>query len=1399
MQMKPDSAAVCPHCGYTADTPVSENVLPVFTILQGKYLVGAPLGKGGFGITYIAMDLQTETIIAIKEYFPTDFACRAADTETVLPINEKQSLYFRTGMKSFTREGELLRRLSDIPGIVQFQDMLYCNNTAYLVMAYIPGISLKKQMKKQGKPFTEREALTMMRPILSALQTMHQKHILHRDISPENLMYAPDHTLTLIDFGAAREFSTDDDENLTVILKRGYAPEEQYHSGSRQGAWTDVYAVCAVLYHMLTGILPQEADKRVESDQLTPLSRLPQISVRPSVCHAIEKGLQVDALERYASVQALMKDLYADPVYDEAKSGSENDAMTSLTTGSVDSGSLPSSSEASQNTAGSFTESTEKPLDSYHEPPTYTNGHASHISSLRVAGYIVLGVFCLFLGSAIMDFVLSGSQSTEKEPSASAAYNASSGLSETVAISYMDSDTSSEATSDATEPQASPDSAVVVEMSGGSVLDYYTSLTEALQVAQQYAGSSLNIRLLKDLTEDICIPAGLEISIDFDNHTLCNVSDHTIINHGDLTLREGTLDNLTNEKAALYNASDGVANLAFMEVTRSAENGIADQEADNLNTYYTIDNQGSLSVYDSTVRNSGSYSSTIHNGTKGAAFTGNFYADVTFTGITTLVEGGYFGLKNEADGCAVIEESATFHNSSDSLIYTKGSLTVNGGVFYNAPCAIKVAGGHYDYTDATFETDKDIENEQGVLPMLDLQHLCPGCMHRWDDPTTDCPRCDYPKDRLTPKDALPVFSILAGKYLIGSPLGKGGFGITYMAMRLTDETIVAIKEFFPNELAIRDVDGETVLPADAAKTVYYRTGMKSFTEEGRILHMLSDVEHIVHVLDMVQANQTSYLVMAYVPGISLKKYMKAQNGPFTEQRALDMIRPILLALSAMHSRHILHRDISPENLMVQPDQTLTLIDFGAARTFSQDDDDNLTVILKRGYAPEEQYHSDSRQGPWSDLYAICAVLYQMLTGIRPQEAAARAKDDQLTPLSQIPGLSLQKTTCTAIEKGLQVDPLERYPDIAAFMKVLYARPVAAAKAADTQTVSAARTAPVASNASTSTDSERIFHDEKKEPEKLFHDVEDPSITPTADDRKTTSEIAKKRRKRRNILCVVAVLCIVYFLFGGGLRWRSRSAFVTAVPKAQSNTSESNTTSSQIVSSETAALISEIELKKAFSDAFQNRDKEQLLDALDQAFEHWRIALDTTTRMDSSDGNDFSPQLVEWCSSLKNLWPQFGFSLSTELDAENPDEEAITREADTIGGLVASIAVSCDFNYIIFDSAKPSLSQLFEAIYADTVSNAHEQEDAELLGMAAVHKVYSAAQTKNINSDSHLSAAVNAETLHSALISFFANYPAGVEALTATIDLSAEPYATDDFFQQLKLYIAARDFSTNLKG
>lgn len=321
--------------------------------------------------------------------------------------------------------------------------------------------------------------------------------------------------------------------------------------------------------------------------------------------------------------------------------------------------------------------------------------------------------------------------------------------------------------------------------------------------------------------------------------------------------------------------------------------------------------------------------------------------------------------------------------------------------------------------------------------MIDTEHLCPGCMQLRDHMDGSCPVCGYPEKHLTVKGSLPVFSILAGRYLLGCPLGKGGFGITYIAMDLPTEQIVAIKEFFPADHAVRDSDEEQVLPVNEEKALYFRTGMRSFSEEGRLLSLCASIPGIVPFREMLQANGTAYLVMDYIPGLSMRKYMKLQGGPFTEGRALKLMKPILTALAAMHQKGIIHRDISPENLILGPDQTLTLIDFGAAREFNRDEGENLTVILKRGYAPEEQYHSDSRQGPWSDLYAACAVLYHMLTGILPQEAAARAENDQLVPISRLNNLSLSASTCQALKKGLQVDPTERYADISALMKDLY--------------------------------------------------------------------------------------------------------------------------------------------------------------------------------------------------------------------------------------------------------------------------------------------------------------------------------------------------------------------------
>lgn len=321
--------------------------------------------------------------------------------------------------------------------------------------------------------------------------------------------------------------------------------------------------------------------------------------------------------------------------------------------------------------------------------------------------------------------------------------------------------------------------------------------------------------------------------------------------------------------------------------------------------------------------------------------------------------------------------------------------------------------------------------------MIDIEHLCPGCMHQRKYLSQSCPNCGYPNRQIHATGALPPLTILSGRYLLGCPVGKGGFGITYIAMDLPKEEIVAVKEFFPAELAIRDEESDAVLPASEDKALYFRTGLKSFCEEGRLLQLCADIPAIVSFREMLRENETTYLVMDYVQGISLRKYMKQHREPFAEDQALELMRPIMEALSAMHRRGILHRDISPENLILGEDQRLTLIDFGAAREFSTDEEENLTIILKRGYAPEEQYHSGSRQGPWTDLYAACAVLYHMMTNILPQEAAARVESDQLTPLRRLPGFTFRESTCAALEKGLQVDPAERYADIPALIKELY--------------------------------------------------------------------------------------------------------------------------------------------------------------------------------------------------------------------------------------------------------------------------------------------------------------------------------------------------------------------------
>ena len=339
--------------------------LAVNTVLAGKYLVGPVLGEGGFGITYAGYDLNMETRIAIKEYFPVELVTRdttrrsAGDSgavsggsvsgalasgggpsasgvsssgggsDRVISLSGEKSKTYQQGLKKYVDEARNVSRFADIPGIVSVKDFFYENNTAYIVMEYIEGISLKEYLKQKGGKVSEEEALAILRPVLEALEKVHAAGIVHRDISPDNIMltftgkgeagagqsgvsavYGNISAVKLIDFGAARMATKNDQKSLTIILKHGYAPEEQYRSHGEQGPWTDVYALCAVLYRMLTGKVPEPAMDRLFSDGLKRPEEL-GVKVTPAVSEAIMRGLAVKKEDRIQSVRELMDALYA--------------------------------------------------------------------------------------------------------------------------------------------------------------------------------------------------------------------------------------------------------------------------------------------------------------------------------------------------------------------------------------------------------------------------------------------------------------------------------------------------------------------------------------------------------------------------------------------------------------------------------------------------------------------------------------------------------------------------------------------------------------------------------------------------------------------------------------------------------------------------------------------------------------------------------------------------------------------------------------------------------------------------------------------------------------------------------------------------------------------------------
>lgn len=273
MEIYQDEFDVCPFCGYVENT-VSEipYALPASTVIADRYIIGTVIGAGGFGITYVAWDTKLEIKIAIKEYFPTGLVNRVPET---LPINltgMNNEPAYRKGMQGFIAEAKALAKFNESSGVVNVFDCIEANGTAYIIMEYIEGQTLKEyisvrehdgEVAKNSETVSTRklsmeESLQIVQALLHTLKLIHGEGIIHRDLSPDNIMIIKDGTIKLIDFGAARFFAADTTRSVSVVLKAGYAPVEQYSRSSRQDQRTDLYAVGVILYQLLTGKLPQK-------------------------------------------------------------------------------------------------------------------------------------------------------------------------------------------------------------------------------------------------------------------------------------------------------------------------------------------------------------------------------------------------------------------------------------------------------------------------------------------------------------------------------------------------------------------------------------------------------------------------------------------------------------------------------------------------------------------------------------------------------------------------------------------------------------------------------------------------------------------------------------------------------------------------------------------------------------------------------------------------------------------------------------------------------------------------------------------------------------------------------------------------------------------------------------
>lgn len=316
MNMRSAEGYVCEHCGYDERMGNLPTQLAPGTLLQNQYLVGRVLGQGGFGITYMGWDLSLNSPVAIKEYYPTGFVSRVYPGAAQLTVaTTAADGWIYNSMEKFIQEARTLAQFSDENEIVHVRNVFRANGTAYIIMEFVRGVTLKNYVQSKGGRLSVREVLSILSPVMDALDRVHKAGVIHRDISPDNIMILPSGKAKLLDFGAARVVgdtaSGVPGHSTQPVVKHGFAPIEQYQSRGYVGAWTDVYAMCCTIYYCLAGDIPADAAERVITNQ-----EMEWKAVAPELTdwqvQVLNWGTRMDATKRIQSMEELRSKLLED-------------------------------------------------------------------------------------------------------------------------------------------------------------------------------------------------------------------------------------------------------------------------------------------------------------------------------------------------------------------------------------------------------------------------------------------------------------------------------------------------------------------------------------------------------------------------------------------------------------------------------------------------------------------------------------------------------------------------------------------------------------------------------------------------------------------------------------------------------------------------------------------------------------------------------------------------------------------------------------------------------------------------------------------------------------------------------------------------------------------------------